>query len=251
MDDDFLYRCRPDVRPEFAESLYKTLASTQPGILEPARTRHGSRFLLFAIALALFGAALVTAIPTVRAQTIEFIKHIGDMTFVLVDLNRLPTPPPVPTLAEGETPVGPEPTINVERALELFPIKLTLPTWIPAGYVLSDQVFFEHNKYRDSATFTWNNPRLVTPTAWNFPISLYVGYPGPGVGEEVPRNLLQETTVNGIPAAIVRGGMNGMTGKYDIPIIRLMWIDHDATYEMTAPDSTSPEDLIRMAESMY
>lgn len=262
MSDDFLYSSRPDVPAQFADALYDRLlaidASTDRAARPPRRLSRPLVLLLVTVAAM---ASVLATIPEARAQIIERVHRIGEMIFYEVELVHF-TPPPPYTPGPGEsTPVPPR-HVDAATALKAFPVKISLPSWVPSGYVLSDveleqgEAATVPNVAYSSVRFIWKKSSQPTPSpgpygSWTFWLILSVSSPASGGRAEVPLNAVEEVTVHGLPAAVVRGSINGLTGKWDVPVTRLSWSDKAASYSIEAPSDIPLPELLRMAESMY
>ncbi len=262
MSDDFLYSSRPDVPETFADALYEKLLEIDgnPDRGAGARRRLPRLVVLLLVSIAVV-AGMLAAMPEARAQIIERVHHIGEMIFYEVEvLHFTPIPPYTPVPGES-TPVPPR-HVDAATALKVFPVKISLPSWVPSGYVLSDveleqgEAATAPNVAYSSVRFIWKKSSQPTPSpgpygSWTFWLILSVTSPASGGAAEVPLNTVQEVTVHGLPAAVVKGSLNGLTGKWDVPVTRLSWSDKAAGYSIEAPSDIPLPELLRMAESLY
>jgi len=243
-DDDFLRAGQVRPRPAFAQALYRRLS--QPPQPQPtARLNMTTLIRFFPQRLALGLLAVVAALglflaasPVARAQLAGVLRVVGGVTYNEVD----PQPGPAPA---GEPGTVPHQTLALAEAQASLPFALDLPTWAPAGFILQDAVVVE--SFPNGPTFA----RAAWYSDDGRVISLDVEYPGTATWEVGPDSL-EETTVNGAPAAILRGMWNADTGAWErSSAVILSWRHGDATYHLSSSDgSTNPRVLVQMAESI-
>jgi hypothetical protein len=270
MDDDFLYRIRPPVRKVFADSLRQRLTSRYPD----NRTRRKGTSLMnqslansltwkFALVVFLVVLALVfTLSGQVRARALEWIKIVAGFTVEersespLKDLEEgIPIPSqtdsqPTTTgmLLQTEKATSTEippvvvyqvPVISVPEALENPPFPLSLPTWIPEGYTLNEQVAIANSK--DWIMLTWSNPKgreiamLVERE--------YTGYNIPaGVDSS------QEIKINGQPALLIHGNWDSQHQWDPQRGIAIYWIKDGHDYRLIYSEREPVRNVIQPVE---
>ena len=201
--------------------------------LAPQRLALGLLSVFTALAL-----SLVAASPVARAQLAGVLRVVGGVTFNEVD------PGPVAAQA-GEPNLIPEQLLPVAEAQASLPFVLAVPAEVPAGYTLQPDVSV--TVFPDGPTFA----RVLWIGELGQVIDLRVEYPGGATWEVGPASL-EETTINGAPAAIVRGMWNADTNEWvRSSAITLSWQRPDATYHLSSSDgSTSAQVLVRIAESI-
>lgn len=243
-DDDFLSAGRARPRPAFAQALYRRIS--QPPLPKPVgrfTMTTMTRFFPQRLALGLLAgvAALglfLAASPVARAQLAGVLRVVGGVTYNEVD----PQPGPAPA---GEPGTVPSQTLPLAEAQASLPFALDLPAWAPAGFILQDDVVVE--SFPNGPTFA----RVAWYSDTGRVIDLRVEHPGTATWEVGPDSL-EETTVNGAPAAILRGMWNADTGAWErSSAVILSWRHGDATYHLSSSDgSTNPQVLVQMAESI-
>lgn len=251
MNDDFIYRALPNVREEFAQSLYEkisgnTRAISRPGIFPAIR---GARRLQFAI---LLGVLLLIAWSQVRLW-IRYVP-IGDLWLVEFSLTQPATG--VQTLGPIPTP-GPLPmaTIRGMDGIDIIVMgkwRLTQlsPDWIPAGFSTAK---ISGSGYSFQETIgMWSNDAGET-------IRLYMVLRPGGAHPYAPPGMYREVYVNGQPAILVYGRLAPNSPenpqaqrKWDETLgLQLTWSLEDSIYTLeTSGPYVTEDDLIRMAESM-
>ena len=241
--DDFLRAGRTRPRPEFAETLYRSLAP----LPTERRLIPMSLSTLFAPRrLALGGLALVAALaltlavsPVARAQLAGLLRVVGGITYNEVD----PNPGPA---AGAEPAEVANYTLSLAEAQASLGFELAVPSWAPAGYILQDDVTVV--EFPDSGlTFA----RVAWYSDAGQVIDLQAEYPGTATWEVGPDSL-EEITVNGAPAAVLRGMWNADTGEWvHSSAISLNWRRGDVTYHLSSSNgATSVAILVQMAESI-
>lgn len=246
--DDFLRAGRTRPRPEFAETLYRRLV---PSTAEPLPIKRRlfpmSLTTLFAPRrLALGGLALVAALalalavsPVARAQLAGLLRVVGGLTYNEVDPNP-------GAAAGGEPAIVPHQTLPLTEAQASLGFELAVPAWAPAGYILQDDVTVI--SFPDSGlTFA----RVAWYSDMGQVIDLQVEHPGTATWEVGPDSL-EEVTVNGAPAAVLRGMWNADTNAWVRgSAISLNWRRGDVTYHLSSSNgATSVAILVQMAESI-
>ncbi len=134
----------------------------------------------------------------------------------------------------------------------MLPHPFTIPSWAPEGYRLyKDNVYIAGAQSEEFPYLILNlNWRKSTTDHITFIVMYPLGEDDPGW--YVPTGVVEEVTVNGQPAAVVRGTWFEENGEYSVltspPI--LIWKRDGITYRLLANNrKVSLEDLIRMAES--
>jgi hypothetical protein len=246
-NDDFLRAGRTRPRPEFTASLYRRLG---PASAEPLPTHRRffpmslSRFLApkrLALGLLALVAALaltLVASPVARAQLAGVLRTLGGVSFNEVDAH--------PGAASGAPVTVPHQTLTIAEAQSSLGFDLSLPAWAPSGYALQNDV----------TVFSFDNGALTfARLAWygdmGQVIGLQVESPGSATWQVGPDSL-EETTVNGQPAAVLRGMWNADTSEWvRTSAITLSWDRGAVTYHLSSSDgSTSAQTLVQMAESI-
>jgi hypothetical protein len=239
MNDEFLYKLRRLPRSEFAEALYERISPERRKTV--LRVATMKRLALSLTALCLMFAAVFSASPTARAQVVELIRTITIGKVDYVDQSSMDK-----FYEEhgdqGETEML-EQTTSLAEAQAMLPFTLGIPTWVPEGYVLEDDVMLEQSSpsecfYMASVGLTWKNSSGGV-------IGLHVWYPAESEGENTITIFteledVETIEVNGQPAGLERRGSGGTM---------LSWTQGNALYLLTTAH-VSADDLIQMAESM-
>jgi len=263
MEDDFLTRFYESPRPEFAEALYKRLASPPPRAapwLErlPGGTRMARTIGLTILALALIGACA-------RAVFRPRYVRVSDLIWVY---ETKATPEYRLVGDDGEipcaTPEGPIPTptyITVEEAKDRLRMPLRVPTWVPQGFEL-DHVYAPELEVTtvEQASISWSNAEGQWISLFAWPVGgFWVIQPGKtlqAVQLSAPPDGYEQVVVRGEPAVLLRGrwawpcSTDVEPGAWDKRRLELVWIEDGVEYTLrTSGDYVSEEDLIRMADS--
>jgi hypothetical protein len=147
----------------------------------------------------------------------------------------------------------PEQTMNLDEARQAFPAPISLPSYVPEGYVLDqDQL---------TVMVSPDYPFQYVRVRWKKEKEQGVGYLFLSVEhhaqEEGGKSLiigldsLEEVTINGQTAALVRGIWNSQTQEWDQPdFIMLRWSKDGLVYDLHGLYTGSLDTLIRMAESI-
>jgi hypothetical protein len=250
MNDEFLYKLRRLPRSEFAEALYERISPERKKTM--LRVVTMKRLALGLTALCLMFAAVFFASPTARAQVVELIRTITIGKVDYVDQSSMDE-----FYEEhgdqGETEML-EQTLSLAEAQTMLSFPLAVPTWVPEGYVLEDNVMVKQSLpsecfYMASADLTWKNSSGGV-------ISLHVWYPAEVEGENAVTVFtdlegVEVTEVNGQPAGLFRRGWDTETKQEDAALkpVSLSWSQGNALY-ILGTAYVSADDLIQMAESM-
>jgi hypothetical protein len=240
IDDDFLKRYRVLPNPAFADRLYKQIQGERRSITTM------KRFSLALAAVILVALAVVTVSADVRASTLEVIRKIGGMSFD----ETMDYPG-----GAGQERLLPSEKIPLAKARLRYPGMIALPEFIPDGYALRPEVELIDLEGRlPMASVNWEKDE--GENGWSL-MSLWITY----VPEDVQDyhhvtglNSIEEVTVNGKSAALLRGGWNADTKAFDpdVPSLRLVWMyDEHTVYDLHGVVGEVDGDmLIAVAESI-
>ncbi len=273
MKDDFLYKNRPPVRPEYATQLYQRLSQQYPDSrLEKKgafNKMNGRRMWIYAlVTLALVVAAVFATAGEVRASVIDLIKSVAG--FNVVESNESPLKDfgenaatadktALPGQAQ-DTPMAVStviiPTLSLDDVLQNPPFEFSLPQYVPAGFTLTGDAAVANSGEWVSLTFA----NLDDAEIWMLVEESYTGYQLPAGIDST-----EEVSVKGQPALLIRGGWNashqwderyGMelhwqqNGRY----YRLIWSQRAPATRALQPISGDLEqverELLQMAESV-
>lgn len=129
MNDDFLKNYKKQPRPEFARSL--RLKLLQQG---ETRMKPNKPIFHYAIAALLIGLVSVAAVPSARAQVMKIFQPA---VYFMYTTEPMPasTTPGIAAPISGE--VATEDIMDLASAQAQVGFKTLLPTWLPEGFVLS------------------------------------------------------------------------------------------------------------------
>ncbi len=232
MNDEFLKAFKKPPEAGFLERLHsrvsrkEKLAAVRKSILLAALT-------LFLV----LGAALTTSAP-VRAEILALLEKVAGLKFDVVE--EIPE-------WDGPVEIIPSRTLTLEEARQEFASPISLPAYVPAGYILTSIVIWELTPNEPVLYITWEGQeRIVT-------LQIYRMARAGDYRQTVGPGALEEVLVGDRPAAVVRGAWNADTQEYDLNgMIALIWeYDDETIYSLNAVEpSMSLEELIRIAESI-
>jgi hypothetical protein len=247
MNDDFIYEVLPEVRREFAQSLYAKISVDTNRRSQTGRNPIRVFPRKLQVALLILGVLLLVAWSQLRLW-IRYVP-IGNLWLVEFSLTQsaaagqstvnIPTPGQLPTeIIDGETVI-------------LLPgFQYLSPGWVPAGFS-PIQVPVSSYSYEESIGM-WSNQAQET-------IRLFVVPAVGGAHPYAPSGMYKEVHVKGRPAVLVYGRFAPnppdnpqLERKWDRSLgLQLSWNIEESVYTLeTLGTYVSEEDLIRMAESM-
>lgn len=195
------------------------------------------------LALVFAFGMLMTFSSTVRAEVISIFLKIGGVQYTV---NR-----EYPGKDLPEVVLEPE-VLSWEEARSRFVSPLELPTYVPEGYEREAEV----------PLTIWSGDNAHTlEVIWRkkgqYPmIGLFIAQCqeesqgcGIGVGDD---GALEEITLNGKPAALIRGAWDVDEQRYDLSsMVSVTWrYDENAFYKLWSFDQDLVDELIKMAESV-
>jgi hypothetical protein len=250
MNDDFIYKALPDVREDFAESLYARLAS-QSATAAQSRNSQKIRNLRWVYAGMLVLSLLLVAWSQIRLW-IRYVP-IGDLWIVefgstqpandTQTIETIPTPgkPPTALMSDGTESI----------LVYILPGATYLsPDWLPEGFSAT-KIPGAGYAWEESIGM-WSNPAGET-------IRLFVVPKTGGARPYAPPGMYEEVHLNGQPAILVFGRLAPnppenpqARRKWDRTLgLQLTWSLGDSIYTLETLGSYVTEaDLIRMAESL-
>jgi hypothetical protein len=207
------------------------------------RTQRIKRYsFLSVLALTFVFGMLMIFSSTVRAEVISILTKIGSVQYEVT--SQYPGNPDEP-----EVELAPE-HLLWDKARSHFLSTLELPTYAPAGYKREADVEF----------YIWGDNSPMLQTVWRKKgafalIGLMINQctaDAQGCGMTVGTGGLAEITINGKPAALIRGGWNSGTRQYDLSHnINIVWrYDENTVYQLWSGDQNLVDELIKMAESI-
>lgn len=203
------------------------------------------RYSLFsALGLMFALGVLVTFSSTVRANVLQTIEEIAGLRFdVTTDYPGDP--------GEKET-IIPSEYLPLEEAQSRFPSPVVLPAYMPQGYERSVDVMFTPFTDPDvpMLTIIWENLDHKGNITLDI---LHCSAGQENCGLIVGEGALEEITLNGKPAVVVRGAWNYDTQQYDSSVAAaIRWkYDENTVYTLsTWREDILLDELIRIAESI-
>jgi len=248
MNDDFLYRVRPVLRPKFAAELYERISkpAESRSLLERLLKLRLSRPVLQgALVLLLVLVSTLVAYQPARATVLHWLREVAG--FLFDEGGESPIPEDWSQVTIGyPTPLG------LEQAQSQLPFELRLPTYIPENFATDSQVIASGN-WALTGWYTNQTNQGEAIILLVQPVESYPDWAQP-VGE----GSLEEITVNGQPGALIRGQWFGDQWQEDCGLT-LKWQQDDLVYTLSwfaatsrgEPQSVLPlEELLHMAESI-
>lgn len=241
MDDEFLKQYRKQPRPAFTESLYRKISTKE---------RIGSGMRKFSFAFTAFLAVIALTLgfsPQARGAALELIREVGGLRFH--ETSDYPG---------GGEPVEivPSKYISLEEARQTFPGFISLPISVPDGYTLDPEVELIDFNGGQVPVAVLNWKKETAEGSWSALI-LRITYTTGEVknyAEVVGNGAIEEITIHGKPAAIIKGGWNYDTQSYDHEIAHhgIRWMYGEQTFYSLESSSgaLSKEELIKIAESI-
>ncbi len=266
MNDDFLTQFLEEPSVEFADALYERISQEpQPHFADMMRQKITLRNSLIMLAFLFFVAACVYAV------TEERWNKVGDIWVDVQKTRKVELMPP--SELSGEPSGQPEDygCLTVDKARELLPFELRVPTWAPSGFTLNDKICHV-GQLSDFASLYWmgtEKQSLISLIAQNlrgFNISTQKYEIGPAMiwGPVAPGSY-KEVQVHRRPAVLVRGDWDlprvmfddappgrelNVEAKWDKKrAIQLYWVDGEVLYYLYTDANIPAKELIKMAES--
>jgi hypothetical protein len=207
MNDKFLFENRPEVNQQFADQLYQKLTTRISETEVLMNTRKQSRSFKWQYALV---ALLITAVllftfsAPVRAKALELIRLVAG--FNIQEQSESPLAFMDDPESTVEITVYPVLTEQLADLLKNPPFSYELPTWVPDGYTLNQEI--GKSVSGSWISLGWGSPDGLT--SYELLVEKeYNGYTLPA-GE----GSAEEITINGQPAYLVRGDW-GADGQWD------------------------------------
>jgi len=243
MDDNFLYQLREKPDPEFVKNLYRKLSQNHSELDRREKMNNHtfirSKGLLWIAALLVIVIITMTAISPVRAFVSSLITKIAGLSFI-VNENY-----PGDMISGDEEIIEPQ-ILTVGEALALFPYDIYLPSYIPSGYVLNDNVRV-----------------YVGDTAGPFANSIVLNWRSSGemsyilrITDQNDRDreiIAPDSSIENIilddnhSAVLIRGGWDVDTQSWNNDFgLRIKWLVDNLTYDLMGADR---EQLIEIALS--
>lgn len=242
MNDDFLKNYKKQPRPEFARSL--RLKLLQKG---DSRMKLVKPIFRYVFAALLVGLVSVAAVPSVRA---EVVKIFQPMVYFVYTTEPIPTSttPGLAAPISGEDAT--EDTMALDAVEEQVGFKTLLPTWLPEGFVLSQNV---------ASIMRASDKVIGLHVYWESDTSRIDVYATPEEGEttlpDVENSKIVE--VNGQTAVLINlGALSQVDAGQTATVIPLseqayvLEFTQDGVHYTITGNTVTEDDLIKVAESL-
>jgi len=243
MDDNFLYQLREKPDPEFVKNLYRKLSQNHSELDRREKMNNHtfirSKGLLWIAALLVIVIIAMTAISPVRAFVSSLITKIAGLSFIVTENY------PGDMIPGNEEIIEPQ-VMTLGEAQAIFPYDIHLPSYIPSGYVMNDNVRVyvgdTAGPFANSIEFNWRSSGEMS----------YILR----IADQVDRDrevIAPDSAIEKImlddnhSAVLIRGGWNVDTQSWNNEFgFRLKWVVDNLTYDLMGGDR---EQLIEMALS--
>ena len=242
MNDDFLKNYKKQPRPEFARSLHLKLLQKGDSRMKPIKP-----IFRYVFASLLIGLVSVAAVPSARAQVMKIFQPVVYFVYTTEPIPTSTTPGLAAPIS-GEEVI--EDTMDIASAQAQVGFKTLLPTWLPEGFVLSQN---------GAAIMRAPDKVIGLHVYWESDTSRIDVYATPEEGETILPDVenSKKVEVNGQTAVLVNLGVPsqadaGQTATV-IPLsaqtYELEFTQDGVRYTITV-SAVSEDDLIKVAESL-
>ena len=262
MNDKFLTLFRESPRPTFAHTLYDRI-SKEPEKVD-LRTRLASS-LTWRNALILLSIAILVAACAYVITAPKWIE-VGDDLWVQEknSTNELLVG------AEPPSTFFALPLLSIEDAKAQSGFEFKVPAWVPSDFILEGASLFNKSDFGfDRINIFWSQdnsvgePRKLAFQAYNTKTWIMDDFRYVPFGMYVGDKSAKLTEINGIPAILIYGDWDfqkhpetSSSGNEELAwnkdaALQLLWREGEVVYRIyTVDPSLSPDDLVRMAESI-
>lgn len=235
MNEDFMKQFRRMPDANFVEKIHSNLKKKE-------RRQTIQRIsVYFVLALMFAFGMLMTFSSTVRAEVLEKIEEIAGLRFDVT--TNYPGDP------DEEVTIVPNEHLSLEEAQARFPAPVALPDYLPQGTTRREEVLLVSFPDMPMLSLTWDNP-----STGGFGLDIqHCSNGAENCGWIVGEGALEEITLNGKPAAVVRGAWDYDAQRYDASLpVAIRWkYNEDTIYTLSSWSSEMPlDELIRIAESI-
>ena len=251
MNDKFLTQFRKKPNKMFEDNLWRRLQQIKwETAVSPQPKPHKRPFRL-APTFAIVALLLLTAfsLPSVRAQIEDVLRQIGGIVYKETAVYPGAVDDEEITIIESETVNGTRESL-VEDARRRLDLEFNLPSAIPERFILDDNVIYNEVS-GTSAMFLWLDSEPESRGSF----SLDLRRTSQDINWVVGLNHTKEVQINGQTAALISGGWNADTQKWEdddanaIKVLR--WEQNNIEYSLTMYGNTlSEEEFITIAESI-
>jgi len=243
MDDNFLSKLYEQPDPEFVKNLQRKLSKSEVEIDQKA-IMDGQMFfrrnLLLKIAALLVIVVIAgMAISPVRAFVSSLITKIAGQSFVVT--NDYPG-----DVVPGNEEIIEPKVLPLQEALAVFPYSIHLPTYIPSGYVLNDNIRVyvgeSAGPFANTMEIDWRSTGMMS-------YILRITDQNKRNREIIaPESATEEIMLdNKHSAVLIRGGWDIDTQSWNVDHgLRIKWLMDNLTYDLMGADR---EQLIEIASS--
>jgi hypothetical protein len=241
MSEEFIKQFQKLPESNFVEKVHGRLE-------RKARIQAVKRYsILSAFALIFVLGMSMTFSSTVRAYVLQTLEEIAGIPFTIT--NNYPGHP-----GEKEITV-PSKSLSLEEAQVRFPSPIALPAYVPQGYERRGDVSLTTFADPDMPLLTTIFLDVTWETQNGNVFVLSIRHCSSGLENcrwVVGEGALEEITLNGRPAVVLRGGWNYDTRQYDFSFpAAIEWkYDEKTIYSLTGSQGISLDELIRIAESI-
>lgn len=253
MNEEFIRQFRKSPDLQMVEKIHSRLERKERA------QRYKSYFTRSAIMLLLTFGMLMTISSTARAEVTQTIarSQLGEILICYVGFNPIGTyinrtfieSNLVNCSGDGVLTINPNETLSLEDAQSHFTTPISLPTYVPKGFDRSDAIEFFDLADQPTLVITWelkNDYKRVKFLVSHHSIELRT------YARTLGKGAIEDVTLNGKPALIVRGVWNIGMQDNDFLMTAIMWrYDENTVYALMSFEQAVPlDELIKMAESI-
>lgn len=254
MNEEFIKQFRKSPETQFVERIHARLERRE-------RVQRYKNYLTrSALMLPLIFGTLMTFSSTARAEVSQAItrSQFGEILICYIGFNPVgtyidgtfiePNPVNCPS-GDGVLTVNPNETLSLEDTQSRFTPPIILPTYVPKGFDRRDGIEFFDLADQPTLVITWelkNDYERIKLLVSHHSIELKT------YARTLGKGAIEDVTLNGKPALIVRGVWNIGLKDNDFMMNAVMWrYDENTVYALMSLEQAVPlEELIKMAESI-
>ena len=212
MNDKFLYENRPEPQKTFRDSLYAKLdqEESESQMFKKHLFQYSLAGLLIAVIL------LITISAPVRANVANWIKQIAGFNVSESTESPLAKVTEMPSMITVLTPL---PISEIKNA----PFSFAMPQYLPSGFVLSQDFAIAQSK--QWVLLHWSGNQV-------YEISMLIEIYNKALVLSAAQNSTVETTVNGEPALLIRGGWMSDSVWNENKGLELEWLKDGLRYDL-------------------
>lgn len=248
MNEEFIKQFRKSPETQFVEKIHARLERRE-------RVHRYKNYLTrSALALLLMFGMLMTFSTTARAEVSRTIarSQLGEILMCYIGFNPIGTymeSNPVNCSGDGALTVNPNEKLSLEDAQSRFPSPVVLPKYLPQGFDRQNDAEFFDLTDQPTLVITWDHRNNYKP------IKLLISHHSVELktyAQTLGKGAIEDVTLNGKPAIIVRGVWNIGVQDNDFMMTAIMWrYDENTVYTLMSLEQAVPlDELIKMAESI-